>query len=145
MDEDADRKTKTATAWLLGFMGGVAILGLLGIAYLLGFNHGKGEATTASTAGKPPAAGQTATAAATTASAAGEKLFTSACGSCHTLSAAGTTGTTGPNLDQLQPDQAQVEAAIANGGTGSGVMPKGLYTGKEAQEVAQYVSSVAGR
>jgi mono/diheme cytochrome c family protein len=34
------------------------------------------------------------------------QLFTSAgCGSCHTLSAAGTTGTTGPNLEEsLAPD-----------------------------------------
>jgi mono/diheme cytochrome c family protein len=29
----------------------------------------------------------------------GQTLFSSACGSCHTLSAAGTTGTIGPNLD----------------------------------------------
>jgi hypothetical protein len=35
--------------------------------------------------------------------------------------------------------------AIANGGAGSGVMPEDLYTGKQAQQVAQYVSSVAGQ
>jgi mono/diheme cytochrome c family protein len=29
----------------------------------------------------------------------GQQLFTSSCGSCHTLSAAGTSGTIGPNLD----------------------------------------------
>jgi len=29
----------------------------------------------------------------------GQTLFTSNCGGCHTLSAAGTTGTIGPNLD----------------------------------------------
>lgn len=36
----------------------------------------------------------------------GAQLFASAgCGSCHTLAAAGTTGTTGPNLDEfLAPD-----------------------------------------
>ena len=31
--------------------------------------------------------------------AAGQKVFTHTCGSCHTLAAAGTTGTIGPNLD----------------------------------------------
>lgn len=30
---------------------------------------------------------------------AGKKLFTTACGGCHTLAAAGTAGTVGPNLD----------------------------------------------
>jgi mono/diheme cytochrome c family protein len=41
-----------------------------------------------------------------TASNPGSQIFASAgCGSCHTLSAAGTTGTTGPNLDEsLAPD-----------------------------------------
>src|SRR5690242_10797420 len=29
----------------------------------------------------------------------GQQLFTQSCGSCHTLSAAGTSGTLGPNLD----------------------------------------------
>ena len=90
-----------------------------------------------------PARGQTTTEAAI--SGPGKELFTDSCGSCHTLANADTAGTTGPNLDQLQPDQAAVLAAIANGGTGSGIMPKGLYAGKQAQEVAQYVSSVAGK
>ena len=57
MDENEDRKTSTATAWLLGFMGGMVILGLLAIAYLIGFNHGKGEGTTEATARKRPAVG----------------------------------------------------------------------------------------
>jgi mono/diheme cytochrome c family protein len=143
VEENESRKTITATAWLLGFMGGMAILGLLAIAYLIGFNHGKGQATTEKTAAKRPAATQTTTTAAP--SAAGKELFTGSCGSCHTLVDAGATGTTGPNLDQLQPDQAQVEAAIANGGTGSGAMPEGLVSGRQAQEVAQYVASVAGQ
>ncbi len=46
------------------------------------------------------------------------QLFTSAgCGSCHTLSAAGTTGTTGPNLEEsLAPDDntAGIEEMILN-------------------------------
>jgi mono/diheme cytochrome c family protein len=43
-----------------------------------------------------------------------EQLFTdaaepAACGSCHTLSKAGTTGTTGPNLDEVLPDMSEDE------------------------------------
>lgn len=143
MNEDERRKTWTATAWIMGFMSGALILGLLGIAYLIGYNHGKGQSTTTGSAAGQPATTQATTTAAP--SAAGKELFTSTCGTCHTLADAGTTGTTGPNLDQLRPDEARVSAAIANGGTGSGVMPKGLYSGKQAQEVAQYVSSVAGQ
>lgn len=48
----------------------------------------------------------------------GGQLFTSAgCGSCHTLSAAGTTGTTGPDLEEsLAPDDntAGIEEMILN-------------------------------
>lgn len=143
VNEDENRKMSTATGWLFGFMAGGLILGLLGTAYLIGYNHGKGQATTAPAAAEQPATSQTTTTAAP--SAAGKELFVNTCGTCHTLANAGTTGTAGPNLDQLKPDEARVLAAIANGGTGSGIMPKGLYAGKQAQEAAQYVSSVAGQ
>ena len=36
----------------------------------------------------------------------GRELFVQSCGSCHTLEAAGTQGAIGPNLDDLQADQA---------------------------------------
>jgi hypothetical protein len=45
----------------------------------------------------------------------------------------------------LKPDQATVLAAIQNGGTGSGTMPPNLYTGQQAQQVAAFVSAVAGQ
>ncbi len=35
--------------------------------------------------------------------AAGKKVFTTNCGSCHTLADAGTDGSVGPNLDDLKP------------------------------------------
>ncbi len=35
--------------------------------------------------------------------------------------------------------------AIKNGGRGSGTMPANIVTGKEAEAVATYVSSVAGK
>jgi cytochrome c5 len=79
------------------------------------------------------------------ASAEGKQIFTQSCGTCHTLSDAGTSGTVGPNLDELKPDKARVENAIKNGGAGTGAMPANIVTGQEAEAVAEYVSSVAGK
>jgi len=44
------------------------------------------------------------------------QLFSSTCGSCHTLAAAGTSGTTGPNLDQILASMtaAQIEKSITD-------------------------------
>ena len=78
------------------------------------------------------------------ASNAGAQLFSSRCGSCHTLKAANTTGAVGPNLDDLAPDAARVLAAVKNGGTGSGTMPKDLVVGAEAQQVAKFVAANTG-
>jgi cytochrome c6 len=75
----------------------------------------------------------------------GKQIFTQNCGTCHTLSDAGTNGTVGPVLDQLKPDKQRVQNAIKNGGAGSGAMPANIVTGKEAQAVATYVSTVAGK
>src|SRR3954447_1217643 len=72
----------------------------------------------------------------------GKQLFTNTCGSCHTLKDAGTSGTFGPNLDQLKPDEATVRNQIRHGGGG---MPAGLLSGAKAATVAAYVSSVAGK
>ena len=47
-----------------------------------------------------------------------EALFTANCSSCHTLSAAGSSGTIGPNLDQSTLDEAAVAEQIRNGGGG---------------------------
>jgi mono/diheme cytochrome c family protein len=74
----------------------------------------------------------------------GLTLFTTNCGSCHTLAAADTSGAAGPNLDDLQPDAALTLAAIENGGAGSGAMPAGLLAGEEAQQVADFVAESVG-
>jgi cytochrome c6 len=79
------------------------------------------------------------------AAAEGKQIFTQSCGTCHTLGDAGTNGTVGPNLDQLKPDESRVQNAIENGGAGTGAMPANIVTGKEAEAVATYVSSVAGK
>jgi mono/diheme cytochrome c family protein len=73
----------------------------------------------------------------------GQEVFTSNCGTCHTLSAAGTDGTTGPNLDDLKPDQATVEQQVRNGGGG---MPafEGQLSDAEITAVATYVAENAG-
>jgi mono/diheme cytochrome c family protein len=70
-----------------------------------------------------------------------KQVFAGTCGTCHTLEAAGTNGTFGPNLDQLAPDKARVLSAIEHG---PGAMPAGRLKGAQAGAVAGYVSSVAG-
>ena len=70
---------------------------------------------------------------------AGEAVFASAgCGGCHTLEAAGSSGTVGPNLDDAKPDHALVVQRVTNG---MGVMPsfKGQLDETQIQDVAAYV------
>ena len=68
------------------------------------------------------------------------------CGGCHTFKAAGSTGTVGPNLDQLAGalTVAIVARQVTNGGA---VMPpfKSKLTPAQIQAVAQYVVSNAGK
>jgi mono/diheme cytochrome c family protein len=75
--------------------------------------------------------------------AAGKKVFTANCGSCHTLADAGTSGNVGPNLDDLKPDMATVVHQVTNGGGGMPSFASQLST-TQIQSVAKYVSSVAG-
>jgi mono/diheme cytochrome c family protein len=65
------------------------------------------------------------------------------CGVCHTLEAAGSTGTTGPNLDEVQPSEEQVATQVREGGGG---MPsfEDRLSAEEIDAVAQYVSESAG-
>jgi mono/diheme cytochrome c family protein len=74
----------------------------------------------------------------------GKDIFTANCGSCHTLKDAGTTGTVGPNLDQLKPSFERAQRQVINGGA---VMPafKSTLTPAQITAVAKYVSSVAGK
>lgn len=77
---------------------------------------------------------------------AGKAVFTGAsgCVGCHTLADAGSTGTVGPNLDQVKPTYDRVVTQVTNGG---GAMPpfKGTLTTQQIQDVAAYISSVAGK
>ena len=72
-------------------------------------------------------------------------LFAGECGICHTLSAVGTTGRVGPNLDDMKPTEARVLAAIRNGGRGTGLMSPGMLTGSDAVRVAKFVAEASRR
>jgi cbb3-type cytochrome c oxidase subunit III len=101
----------------------------------------------------------------------GQQLFTTSCGSCHTLSAAGTSGTIGPNLDNAFAaavkegyDQSTIENVVLDqirlgsgpiatyttvkngkGLTPQTQMPANIVKGQDAIDVAAYVASVAGQ
>jgi mono/diheme cytochrome c family protein len=87
----------------------------------------------------------------------GRELFGEHCGVCHTLAAANAVGKVGPNLDTLKPPASLVLNTINNGCLqnppssspqtclGNGTMPSGLVSGKDAQDVANFVGKVAGR
>jgi mono/diheme cytochrome c family protein len=75
----------------------------------------------------------------------GRTLFGQRCAACHTLAASHAVAQVGPNLDQLKPNKQLVLSTIANGITGNGNMPAQIYTGQDAQDVADYVSAVAGK
>lgn len=78
--------------------------------------------------------------------AAGKTVFSASCAGCHTLADAGSSGTTGPNLDERKPDAAAVAAKVQVGG---GAMPafgeQGILNETQIADVAAYVSSVAGK
>ena len=67
----------------------------------------------------------------------------SSCGGCHTLAAAHSTGTVGPNLDQLKPDYRAVTAQVTNGGA---AMPsfKSKLSAQQIADVAAYVVDSTG-
>lgn len=135
----------TMMTWLLGFIAGLVVLGLMASAYVIGFNRGQDDAREEALA-RQPAATQPAATQPTEPEPAGPglELFAQNCGSCHALEAAGSSGTIGPDLDTLAPDRAQVIAAIENGGTGSGAMPANIVSGADAQQVAEFVATSAG-
>jgi mono/diheme cytochrome c family protein len=74
----------------------------------------------------------------------GKTIFAANCATCHTLKAAGASGTVGPDLDTLKPTEPVVEHQVTVGG---GAMPpfKGTLTAAEIKAVATFVSSNAGK
>jgi mono/diheme cytochrome c family protein len=94
--------------------------------------------------GPPAAATQpTTTESGGTASATGRAIFlVSGCGGCHALTAAGASGTTGPNLDQTHPSYARVLAEVSDGGDGMPSFADSL-TSAQIRTLARYVSAAA--
>jgi mono/diheme cytochrome c family protein len=89
----------------------------------------------------------------------GRQLFVSKCGTCHVLEEAATSGTQGPDLDAsfsqarasgMDADtiagvvKAQVENPRPSTDDPSVSMPANLVTGSDLDDVATYVSKVAG-
>lgn len=81
----------------------------------------------------------------------GAVLFATHCGSCHTMSAAGTQGTgnrsartQGPNLDQRTETYEDALYAIQNGGFSGAIMPQNIVVGEEAEALARFVAEYAG-
>jgi len=84
----------------------------------------------------------------------GAKLFKSAgCAGCHVLVAAGSVGTTGPNLDDAFAADKQLGFALSTIENvvldqireANPPMPKNLVKGQDAVDVAAYVAAVAGQ
>ncbi len=74
----------------------------------------------------------------------GAAIFAEAgCGSCHTLEAAGSSGTIGPNLDDSKPPRELVIERVTNG---MGAMPSfsGSYSDEQIAAVADYVVASTG-
>ena len=65
-------------------------------------------------------------------------MFTANCARCHTLAAAGATGTAGPNLDKIRLPGFFAEQQVRNG---SGTMPafRGRLTDAQIQAVVVYL------
>jgi mono/diheme cytochrome c family protein len=120
-------------------LGAVVIVLALSIAACGGGdddNGGGGGSSSAST--------QQSTGGSENASAEGKTVFDSNCKGCHTLKDAGATGSVGPNLDDVKPDEATVQRQVENGG---GPMPafKGKLSDAQISAVSTYVSTVAGQ
>lgn len=110
----------------------ITVLALgLGLVIALGLEEG------GQTAGAPPTTQPSR-------NAVGEQLFASqGCAGCHTLSAAGASGTVGPNLDETQLSEEEIATVVSNG---RGAMPafSDRLSADEIAAVAAYVKASAG-
>ena len=70
----------------------------------------------------------------------GAKVFKANCGTCHTLSSAGTSGQVGPNLDNTSISVSDIEATVRDG---RGAMPSfsGKLSDAEIKAVAAFVDA----
>jgi len=118
----------------------VLILGALGLTGA-GCGGGSDSSAPATTAETTTGGGESTTGGSETGDATnGKAVFASAgCGGCHTYSKAGSSGSIGPNLDDLSPSFDKVVTQVTNGG---GPMPsfKDQLSEQEIRDVAAFVS-----
>jgi mono/diheme cytochrome c family protein len=75
----------------------------------------------------------------------GQELFGTRCSLCHALKAANASAPVGPDLDALAPNvQITLDAIEKGRSRGNGQMPAGLFTGKDAEDVAKFVAKSVG-
>ena len=125
-------------AWLVGGAFGILVLAALIVAFVIGTNYSDEPAPVVDATETTPADLPKDT------SGPGKEIFATKCGACHTLADAGTSGTIGPDIDTLAPDAQTVEDAIANGGAGTGMMPRGLVSGEDLTHVTDYIVAATG-
>jgi len=82
----------------------------------------------------------------------GAQIFSERCAGCHTLTPAGTEGSSnrservqGPNLDQRHETMADAIYAIRNGGFSGAIMPQNIVVGADTDKVAAFVAKYAGQ
>jgi mono/diheme cytochrome c family protein len=139
----------------------LAVVGLLFVAALAGFLVGRGSAedNDSPAAAETQTAEETATEGATTEGATtegatseeteteggedadGAAVFASAgCGACHTFGPANSSGSVGPNLDDIDLSKDEIEQQVRNGG--GGMPPFGdRLSDAEIEAVADYVEN----
>jgi cytochrome c oxidase subunit 1 len=108
------------------------------VGWVIGHNDRQTTTRTVTVGSTPP---PTTTTAGGGAVARGKTVFASAgCGGCHTLKAAGATGTVGPNLDQAHPSVALVRDRVTHG---KGAMPSfaGQLSKQQIDDVAAFVAA----
>jgi cbb3-type cytochrome c oxidase subunit III len=72
-----------------------------------------------------------------------KQLFVQSCGSCHVLADAGTSGTIGPNLDEVKPPVDRAIEQITNGGGGMPAFADQLSE-EQIRALAEYVVQATG-
>src|SRR3954447_24931878 len=119
-------KTLAIASWLTA---GLLVLMLFaGPAVVANDDNSKGAAAAgAAPYGKPAVAD-------------GTKVFQGNCGRCHTLSAAGTNGQVGPNLDNVSLSASEVESIVRSGRGGMPPFASQL-SGPEITAVAAFVAA----
>jgi mono/diheme cytochrome c family protein len=85
---------------------------------------------------------------------AGAVQFDRKCSGCHTLSASGSQGgafeikgrerVDGPSFDARPQTVEGVLYAIRNGGFSGAIMPENIVTGREAQQIAEFLAKYSG-